>query len=128
MFIKIVSWNTGFQRLKQIQCDGVTFHKVFFSSFFLFFPNSVFFLTRCKPSWFFFWFYSTSCDFWETFLFDGLFLSSRQRCIKKWHKPRSWKIPSLIQVLLHPCGIIFGKITCACLLRTCTLSAVGRIF
>lgn len=52
MFIKIVSWNTGFQRLKQIQCDGVTFHKVFFS-FFLFFPNSVFFLTRCKPSWFF---------------------------------------------------------------------------
>lgn len=53
MFIKIVSWNTGFQRLKQIQCDGVTFHKVFFSFFLCFFsPDSLFFLNRCKPSCF----------------------------------------------------------------------------
>lgn len=47
----MVSWNTGFQRLKQIQCDGVTFHQVFFLC--LFFPLIVsFFLTRCKPSCF----------------------------------------------------------------------------
>lgn len=82
MFIKIVSWNTGFQRLKQIQCVGVTFHKVSLG----FFPNSLFFLTRCKPSSCFSGFILLAVTSGKPFLFDGLFLfffSSRQRCIKE---------------------------------------------